>query len=308
MRIVSTLRLFIAIHCIATSILSLPPVNLGRSSFLDGGPLRPRPGFYFQQYLVGYHSNKIIDAYGNALGNSDSPHSSLIGSTTQFICQFQPHFFSHAQTGMDISLPAALYAHIDKNKFGIQTTNHGLGNIFIGMFMQFNPIFIHHNRPLFVHRIEFVAAFPTGQSNSSPLIITPGTDFMYLDPYWAFTLYFSRTWAMSCRIHYLWCAESHSTQVQQGSTIHANFSLEHAILPRFWIGINGYFLQQLRNDKRKGVSIPETKECVLALGIGGVYATNERIDFVMFLNFYAECLARNRPQGISLVFHILKYF
>lgn len=298
---------FIAFSCIVTSVSCLPPVNLGRSSFLDGGPLRPRPGFYFQQFVAGYYSPKIIDAHGNALGGSHSPHSSLLGSTTTLICQFRPHFFPHAQTGMDISLPAALYAHIDKNKFGLETTKHGLGNIFIGMFMQFNPIFIHQ-RPLFVHRIEFVAAFPTGKSKDPARLINPGTDFMYLDPYWAFTLYFSERWATSCRIHYLWCAESHTTHVQQGSALHANFSLEHAILPRLWIGINGYFLQQLTNDKRNSQSIPDTKESVFAIGVGGVYATNPKLDFVMFLNFYVECMARNRPQGVSLIFHILKYF
>ena len=87
-----------------------------------------------------------------------------------------------------------------------------------------------------------------------------------------------------------------------------NFTTEYEIRPHFWIGINGYFLHQLKNNKLNGIEVPHSREQVLGIGPGFLYATSYRYDLVLFGNLYIECKVRNRPQGITAVLHFFKYF
>ncbi len=285
-------------------ISGLPSVNLGYSSFLDGGPLRPRAGFYFQQYALCYHAHLFKDANGNTI--IPSPDFNALAGATQFIYQF--NFLPNVDYGIDASVPYVVFSRVQKNQLGIIDSGAGLGDLVLGNYLQFHPIF-YHGRAIFVHRLEFSAGFPTGKDKYPYALINPGSKFFYIDPYWAFTVYLTPTLASSWRIHYLWSGQNDRTLIQAGDAVHFNYTLEWEVIPDLWIGMNGYFLQQLRNDRIGGIEIPDTRERVFAIGAGALYIPNrEAFDLFIFANLYFESHARNRPQGISLVVHVLKYF
>jgi len=87
-------RVFLLFLCCAITQLippagayDLPSVNLGATSFLDGGP-PAGPGFYFSQYLQLWQSDKLTNANGdNALPSfADGELTAWIG-ISQFINQ-----------------------------------------------------------------------------------------------------------------------------------------------------------------------------------------------------------------------------
>src|SRR5262245_13289185 len=71
---------------------NLPQLGLGTSSFLDGGPLRQIPGWYWQIFAQIYHANKFVDAHGRPLAGIINPNLNIIDTALQFIYLSQKKF------------------------------------------------------------------------------------------------------------------------------------------------------------------------------------------------------------------------
>lgn len=309
MRVFYFFSLFLLlISLVYTNIYSytLPGINLGLSSILDGGPLRQKPGWYLQAYNQFYHTNRFLDHQGKLLINP-SPHFNLLATSLQLTYQSQNDFFGLGTVGIDITQPIVWYSHVTTNPLGIISSGGGLGDLSIGVYAQGDAIF-RNNQPFYVHRLEFVASFPTGKDKRPLLSINPGNGVFYINPYWAATLYFTPKFSASWRLHYLWVATNHTTHIKAGDAIHLNYALEYALSSRFYIGINGYFLQQIKDSTFFGAPIPNSRERVLAIGPGFLYALEKEFNLVMVGNLFCEMAVKNRPQGIKAVLRILKHF
>lgn len=285
----------------------LPKINLGASSFLDGGPLRQIPGYYFQWVTQDYDTRNFTDARGDSLCGRRCPHFNEWANSFQIIYLSQTDVLGLGNFGWDATLPFVCYSKIDQNNLGITSSGGGVGDLALGAYVQSHPIF-RGDRPLYVQRLEFVASFPTGQDKRPERSINPGNGVFYINPYWAATLYFTPRFSATWRLHYLWVSEQHATHFKAGDAIHANFVLEYALWPRFYLGINGYFLKQIKENRLFGVDIPDSKEQVLALGGGFLYALKRRFAAVLIANLYFETLVRNRAKGMKFVFRYYRHF
>lgn len=98
-----------------TVAIGLPRVNLGLSSFLDGGPLRPHPGFYWQQFVRYYTSSKLLDSDGKERLGLPSPPINSVATSLQLIYQRKQSLLPNAQAGFVVSLPLVLYSKIGDN-------------------------------------------------------------------------------------------------------------------------------------------------------------------------------------------------
>jgi hypothetical protein len=117
---------------------------------------------------------------------------------------------------------------------------------------------------------------------------------------------------LSARLHYLWCSENrdpfvglNADDTQPGQAAHANFAASYEIFKNLRLGLNGYYLQQLTDDRLDGTDQARSKERVLGIGSGLKY-TYERISF--YLNTYHETAAENRPEGFRGIFRISMVF
>jgi anthranilate 1,2-dioxygenase (deaminating, decarboxylating) large subunit len=289
----------------------LPSVNLGFTSFLDGGP-PSGPGLYFSQYIQYWTSDKFEDIPDAAAADEDL--DAWI-SLSQFIYQSDQKLLFGGKWGLDVIIPlVSLDYSSAQGDLGLLDNGSGLGDILVGPFLQWDPI-MGSNGPRFMHRIELQMIFPTGKYDENKEL-NPGSNFFSFNPYWSGTLFITPKWTVSTRIHYLLNADNNdpnraykamgADDTRAGSAIHLNFASAYEILPkRLRLGINGYYLKQINDTQVNGVDVPNTKEEVFAIGPGAVYHFSK--DVHLFVNAYFETMAEHRPKGervnVRLVYH-----
>ncbi len=303
-KIVLILWLFCCVQQI--NAYTLPQLGLGTSTFLDGGPLRQIPGWYHQNFLQVYHSNKFVDENGKRLPGIVNPNLNAITTAIQFI-YLSTNKFLGGNLGCDVTLPIVLHSGIERHVPLFKSSGAGWGDLVMGAFIQWDAI-MHGDRPIFIHRVEFVAAFPTGKNKLLTKTINPGSRIFFMDPYWAATLYFTPRFSASWRLHYLWCGKNPRTGIRPGQAIHFNYGIDYAFTPKFYFGIAGYYLRQLTASTLNGVKIPDSREQVFGIGPGALWVLGRRLDFEAFANIFYEVAVRNRPQGIRAIFRVLRHF
>lgn len=304
--------LAIALIAAPVQAYDLPALNLGFTSFLDGGP-PAGPGWYFTQYLQRWTSDKFTDQDGDRLlpHFADEDLEAWI-SLTQFIYQSDQTILAGGKWGLDVIVP---FVSIDAN-YGVdagfpEANSAGFGDLLVGPYLQWGPI-MGTNGPRFMHRIEFQVIVPTGKYDSDKEL-NPGSNFYSFDPYWAGTLFITPEWTVSTRIHYLWNGKNDepnrafagASDTQAGQAIHLNFATAYQILPMLRIGINGYYLKQVTDLKVDGDNVDNTREQVLGIGPGLLWHISKNAH--LFFNAYFESQAENRPEGerynLRLVYH-----
>lgn len=282
----------------------LPSVNLGFTSFLDGGP-PAGPGVYFSQYLQYWTSDKLTDTNGDAALPSfaDEDLEAWI-SLTQLIYQSDKAILAGGKWGVNLMIPVV---NIDMN-YGMdisafpQDNGTGIGDLLIGPFLQWDPV-MGSKGPIFMHRVELQMIFPTGKYDENKEL-NQGSNFFSFNPYWAGTLFITPQLTASTRIHYLWNAKNcdpnrgfvGADDTQAGQAVHANYAMEYEILAkRLRLGLNGYYLKQITDTQMNGSDVDGRKEQVLGIGPGLVYHFSQ--DSHLFFNTYFESMAENRPEG-----------
>jgi len=300
----------LTVCCVVVSIqilvgYGLPGVNLGFSNILDGGPVRPNPGIYWQQYLQYYTTQRFLNSEGKPLLGLPSPRFRALTTVTQFIYQFNHVGFLRGMPGVALSLPTTLVSKIDKNNLGIASSGSGFGNLGCGIYAQW-PAIMHNGRPLFIHRLEFDFSVPLGKNKLPEKQINPSSTFFCCGPYWAATLFLSHRWNLSWRLNYLWNAKSEKIDFRAGDAMYLNYSLAYEIYPHLFFGAVGYALGQLHNNKLNGRTVPNSKERVVGAGPGFAYFYSP--DIVIFSYLYLEGAVRNRTQGTSFIARVVMHF
>lgn len=283
----------------------LPGVNLGFSNILDGGPVRPYPGIYWQQFAQYYSTKRFLNAEGKPLGGVPSPRFRTIDTTIQFVYQAKYQMPLRSMPGFTLVLPIILYSKIEDNALGIKSSGSGISNLGCGIYSQWAAIELK-GRPFFIHRLNFDFSIPLGKNELPEKQINPSDPFFSCGPTWSATMYLSHRWAVSWRFTYLWNAQNEKIDFRAGDVVYSNYSLEYEAYPNFYIAAVGYVLHQLHNNRAVGVTIPNSKERVFGAGPGAAYFFSK--DFYFFSYLYLEGGVRNRTQGTSLIARILMHF
>ena len=266
-----------------------PSVNLGFTSFLDGGP-PAGPGYYFAEYIQYYTADELKDGPPNC-------GVDVWVSLNQLIYQSNKPVLWGGKWGLDVIVPL-----VSLNVDAPLTDNGaGLGDILVGPYLQWDPV-MGKNGPKFMHRVELQTIAPTGKWDRSNL--TCGSNFWSFDPYWAGTYFFTPQFTASWRVHYLWNSEKYN--IQAGQAIHANFAADYVVMPKqLRVGVNGYFFKQLTETTVGGADSGDDEQ-VFGIGPGAIYSFSQQTH--LFVNAYLESGAENRPEGqrfnVRLVHHI----
>ena len=283
----------LALCAVPVAAYDLPAVNLGFTSFLDGGP-PAGPGHYLSEYVQYYTSDEFK---GNAPPGSEV---NVTVAMTQYIYQSGQPLLLGGKWGVNVMLPLVSFDSDDT--FGFLSDNGtGLGDLLIGPYLQWDPV-MGANGPLFMHRIELQTILPTGKYDRNKAL-NQGSNHWSFNPYWSATAFFGPKVTASWRLHYLWNGKndeafvgSGAQEVQPGQAFHGNFAAAYEVLPKqLRLGVNGYYLDQFTDSEYDGVKVKGTQEKVLAVGPGLVWHFSQ--DAHLFANAYVETKADNRPQG-----------
>ncbi len=283
--------------------VSLPPVNLGLTSFEDAIAY---PGWLVEEIPNYYHATQWKDAQGNKIPGLNELNSLSALSHVAFISN------EHVLGGFYAveALVSAANLHPDTS-FGSNFGTSGIGDLIVA------PLGLQWTKTKlagapFFQRVMFDVVVPTGKY-SSMRPVNVGSNVVSFNPYYAFTFVASDKLEISARLHYLLNSKNDEpfvgfglNSVQPGEALHQNFAASYEVSKVVRVGMNGYALEQITDNKINGVSQPGSRERVIALGPGTELHPTK--SFWIYLNSYFETAVRNRPQGVLYVFRLSKTF
>lgn len=289
----------------------LPALNLGFTSFFDGAP-PSGPGWYPSQYLQVYSAGRLADSRGNRRG-LPREDVTVVAELTQLL-YVSPIKVGPGSFGLNLILPAVLHADVNDGLNGaVLRSREGIGDLLVGPFYQGDPV-MGANGPIFMGRIEASVIIPTGRYDPTAAV-NPGSNYLSFNPYVAGTLFLTPNWSVSTRFHYLWNARNDRPSAafgpavlttQAGQALHANFASDYKVTNDLFVGLNGYWLQQITDTLADGVAVPGRRERVFALGPGALWSINA--DNFLFFNAYYEFGARNRAEGQRYIMRYVGHF
>jgi hypothetical protein len=287
----------------AAAQVSLPPVNLGLTSFQDAIAF---PGWLLEELPNYYHASQWKDAQGNEIPGVNELNSASALTHVAFIANKQVLGGFYA---VEALVPVA-NVHPDTT-FGPNYRTSGIGDlIFAPLGLQWTKTEPAGAR--FFQRVMFDIVVPTGKySDRRP--VNTGSNVVSFNPYYAFTFVASNKLEISARLHYLWNSGNGGPFAglglksgQPGQALHQNFAASYGVAKAVRIGMNGYALEQITDNKVDGISQPGSLERVIGLGPG--MELHPTKTFWIYLNSYFETYARNRPQGMLYVLRLSKTF
>ena len=291
-------------------IISLPAIGQQRGQYLPGfgglnSGLQAPQGFTYANYFFWYPATKFKDQNGNkAPINFDLNllvDFNLVAYTTKAK-------FLGANYGMAVGVPV-LNTALDLPNLGLGKSSWGLGDIYV------EPINLGWKLKQADVKVAYGFVAPTGKFNSDGTGTTT-TDFWGHELTFATTAYLDKAKLTQVSFGTNW--EFHQTKRHSDVKVGDNMTLEYGIGKIFvknqgkqliQFGGVGYAEFQLTEDLGTGVSdlTRHNKDRVFALGPEfGVILPPQKLNFMV--RVLPEFGARNRTQGVTIVFGIGKSF
>jgi hypothetical protein len=285
-----------------TADLVLPPVNQGDTNFQDAIAF---PGWLVEELVTYYHANQFRNYEGRERPGSNQLTAMSAVTHVAWISNFK---IFDGWYGAEILVPVG---QLDfKTEFGPKDRDDGLGDISVSPFFLQWPEYKLFGMPLF-QRLNLLFKLPTGDY-SRHSAVNVGSNVYSFNPYYAFTLVPASRLELSSRIYYLWNSENdapfyrlRADNSQPGQAVHANVAVSYEVLKDLRLGVAGYVLQQITDDKVDGDDQAHSRERVFGIGPGLKYKLDS---WMMYLNSYKEFGAENRPEGYKLAFRVSKIF
>jgi hypothetical protein len=275
--------------------VSLPPTNLGDTSFRDG---IAGPGALLEHSLSFYRSTRLTDADGDAVPKFDQLE---VGALVTHVARITDRRILGGNWGFEALLPVVWSASSPAP--GTSHSRSGLGDLTVSAFILQWPARDLGTGRLW-QRLNLAVTAPTGRYDAqSPMNI--GSNTWVFNPHYAFTWEAASGWELSGRIHYLWPGENEQPPTtiarrssKAGEAVHLNLSVSYEMSQRLRLGIATYALSQVSEHRIDGRELRGSREAAFGIGPGLQYQSRFGD---LFINSYVETATRNRPQGAKLM-------
>jgi len=289
-----------AVAPLARAQVTLPAVNLGDTSFEDGIAF---PGLLVEEILGYASADHFRDEHGGKVPGSNSMTAVSAVTHIAWISNWR---LLGANYGIEALLPLV---DVDlATSFGPNGRERGVGDLTVSPLVLQWGVAQVFGMPVF-QRFVVDVGLPTG-SYSANRSVNPGANVYTVNPYYAFTVVAGSKLEISGRLHYLWCSENEdpfvalgARSIQPGQAVHANAAASYEVAEGVRIGISGYALRQVTDDRIDGKVIPGSAEQVFGIGPGLRLGAR---GLWLYLNGYAEVGAENRQSGAKVVLRLSK--
>ncbi|MGI0704607.1 SphA family protein [Pseudomonas aeruginosa] len=280
-------------------------LNTGGTSFLDGFT-RTTPGWALVQYLDYSDLDSIKDANGHDSPAFRKPRIQTTSLLNQIV-YVTPYKPFGGVLGFNTIVPV-----INMNSsFGngspatLSDNGLGLGDVTFGPYIQMLPV-MRNGRPVFSQRFEFDVIVPVGKFDRDR-DLNQGAGYWSTIANWAFTVLPTRNWEISARLNYIYNFRADKAanvpelegfnfrNGKAGDAAWINFASSVAVAPNFRVGINGYYLQQLHDNRTNGQRVANTRQKKFYLGPGVSWTLDPR-NFVN-VNLYLPVKVENAAAG-----------
>jgi hypothetical protein len=293
------------------------PTNLdtGGSSFYDGFG-RTNPGFIFLNFARWNHLTSIKDTNGHSSPLFASPRIDVFNNLFHIV-YVSPIEVPDGALTFEVLMPVTGF----QSKFGssglsLHDGGWNVGDLTFGADYQSRIRTIGQDTILSYRAgLDFLA--PTGKFDSR-LDLNQGAGFWSIAPYLAVTLLPVPKWEMSARITYDYnfstTRGSNPPPIpgfsfvsgQAGQAIDLNFASSYELWDGIRPGINGFWLQQLNDDKTNGIAVQGSLQEQLFVGPGLSWQTDQST--VMNFNLYLPAHVANAPSGTELNWQVIQQF
>lgn len=288
-------------------------INLGATSFLDG--FGGKPG---DLALQAYYTYTRADTMRTNDGSPSPLFNSPRVTSSAFIFQALYEFPTSTtilggHPGVDVLIPvvnlSASFAPAPPGPgLSLKPVGAGVGDITAGLFLQWDPVLVGGN-PFFVARAEVFTMMPTGRYDRG-MDMNIGNNAWAVGAMVATTFLLGPDWELSLRPQYVHTYKNSDpassfpldagiVNTQAGGTGALNVALSYKVSRRLRIGLNGYHLRQITDDKVNGQKIAGSRERASGFGPGLMIDASQASK--VWLNLYKESSVRNRFSNDAVI-------
>jgi hypothetical protein len=291
-------------------------LNTGGTSYLDGFT-RTTPGWAVIPYLRFSRLDAIKDANGDDSPAFQRPriNSTLLLTQVAYATDYHPFGGILGFTALVplVNLDASFAAN---SPVRLRDNGFGVGDITLGPYLQMLPV-MRQGRPVFVQRFELDVIAPVGKFDRD-LDLNQSSGYWSVTPNWAFTVLPTAKWEISARLNYIYNFRADKTanpppipgfvfrNGKAGDAGWINFATSYSVAPTVRLGINGYYLQQFRDNRTNGIRVADSKQRQFYLGPGGSWQIDQ--NNILFANFYMPVKVENAAAGNNLNFQFTHVF
>jgi hypothetical protein len=282
-------------------------INLGSTSFYDGFSTL-QPGVTF----LGYVRHSMLDSMTDADGHESAAFQNPNIKVTTLLSQLSvvaPVDLDGNALGFDLLLPL-IRMDSSFGQGGRQLADNGTswGDLTFGPFIQFKPI-MANGHPVASFRVALNVIAPTGAFDHNK-DLNQSSGYWSVNPYVAWTVLPAEGWEISGRTQYLYNFKTNNIpnapvipkftfkDGQAGELLYSSFTVSREVDRGIALGLNGFVVEQLNNDKINGISLPDTRRRALYAGPG--LHVDRLPGWGVNVNLYLPVSTRNYATGTQL--------
>lgn len=268
--------------------------NKGITGFLDACV---PPGSYYQTYFAFFKSVDLRVGSHKAPGEFKLSQTAILN---QYAYVSKKKVLGGGFLGGEIIIPT-FNIHLTSN--GSRSKDHGLGDIFLGGFVQSDKKTLCAGKlqlPFFFRMLGGVFLPAGDYDHEKP--VNAGYNLYTFHTYFSSTLFLTPDWEVSSRFTYSWHTKNNDFGLSQdtlkpGQLFTVHFSTTYALQEWVRPGIIGDYWRQTTDDRLNGSDL-RGRELAFSLGPGIVFERgvgNTKV--ILMCHSLFDLKVRNRPKG-----------